>query len=44
MKLLKANRDKLTTQQYRTLKGQCIAGDNDGAITGFYRLMKRREN
>ena len=41
MKLLKANRDKLTSQQYRTLRGQCLAGDVDGAINGFYKLMRR---
>lgn len=41
--LLKANRDKLTQQQYRTLRGQCIAGDIDGAIKGFYKIMKRVE-
>lgn len=44
MKLLKANRDNLTTQQYKTLRGQCLAGDVDGAIKGFHRLMRRKES
>ena len=29
---LKAMRHKLTPQQYRTLKGQILAGDSDGAM------------
>ena len=44
IKLLKENRDKLTPQQYKTLRGQCLAGDVDGAIKGFYKLMRRRED
>ena len=43
MKLLKAHRDRLTAQQYKTLRGQCIAGDIDGAIKGFYKIMRRCE-
>jgi hypothetical protein len=36
---LKACRDKLTRQQYKTLKGQILAGDGDGAMKGLRRLM-----
>lgn len=42
IKLLKENRDKLTPQQFRTLRGQCIAGDIDGAIKGFHRITNRQ--
>lgn len=38
---LKACRDRLTTQQYKTLKGQILAGDPDGAMKGLRRLLKR---
>lgn len=43
IKLLDRNKHKLTKQQYKTLRGQCLAGDIDGAIKGFYRLMWKRE-
>lgn len=41
MQLIKAHQDKLTRQQLRTLKGQCRAGDIDGAIRGLYRILGR---
>lgn len=41
MELIKAHRDKLTRQQLRTLKGQCKAGDIDGALKGLHRILKR---
>lgn len=43
MNLLKANRDKLTRQQFRTLKGQVLAGDTTGATKGLQKLLKQRE-
>ena len=43
IQLIEKNKDKLTRQQYKTLKGQCKAGDIEGAIKGFYRLMRRKE-
>lgn len=36
---LKAARGKLTKQQYRTLKGQIIAGDSDGAMRGLQKIL-----
>lgn len=42
IKLFERNKDKLTAQQFKTLRGQCLAGDVDGAIKGFYRLMRKR--
>ena len=43
IKLLDKNKHRLTKQQYKTLRGQCLAGDIAGAIKGFYRLI-RKEN
>lgn len=37
---IKACRDRLTPQQYRTLKGQVLAGDADGALKGLRKLLK----
>ena len=37
---LKACKDRLTRQQYKTLKGQILAGDADGAMKGLQRLLK----
>lgn len=41
MELIKAHKDKLTRQQMRTLKGQCRAGDIDGALKGLHRILRR---
>lgn len=41
MELIKAHRDKLTRQQFNTLKGQCRAGDIDGALRGLHRILGR---
>lgn len=40
-KLLKDSRKYLTKQQYRTIKGQMIAGDVEGARKGLYRLLRK---
>lgn len=37
--LLKANKYKLTRQQYLTLKGQLKKGDIDGARKGLFKCM-----
>ena len=39
---LKAYRTKLTTQQYKTLRGQVLAGDADGAMRGLDKLLARK--
>ena len=44
IKLIDKNKHRLTRQQYKTLRGQCLAGDIAGAIKGFYRLMRRERN
>ena len=38
---LKAARGKITKQQYRTLKGQILAGDSDGAMKGLMTILMR---
>lgn len=35
---LLANKPKLTRQQYKTLKGQILAGDAEGAMRGLNKL------
>lgn len=44
MKRLKTKRDVLTRQEFRTLKGQAINGDVDGASRGLDKLMRRTLN
>jgi hypothetical protein len=41
MKSLKANRNNLTRQQLRTLKGQALAGDTVGAMKGLQKILKQ---
>lgn len=40
---IKANRDRLTAQQYKTLKGQALHGDYDAAAKGLLKILKRGE-
>lgn len=40
---IKNNRHKLTPQQWRTLKGQCLAGDYEGAKKGFEKILNRKQ-
>jgi hypothetical protein len=41
-KRLKQNKELLTKQQYRTIKGQLIAGDIEGATKGLNRLLRKK--
>ena len=41
--LLKAHRKFLSVQQYRTLRGQVLAGDDEGAMKGLSKIMGRLE-
>ena len=43
-KRLKENKKHLTRQQYRTIKGQLIAGDKNGAEKGLNRLLNRQKS
>lgn len=38
---LKATRDRLTVQEYKTLRGQVLAGDGDGAMRGLRKVLNR---
>lgn len=37
--MLKGARPRLTVQQYRTLRGQVLAGDSVGAMKGLRKLL-----
>lgn len=43
LRAIKANAGSLTRQQIKTLRGQALAGDIDGAIKGLERLLERKE-
>ena len=38
---LKAARHRLNHQQYKTLRGQVLAGDADGAMKGLKRILRK---
>lgn len=40
---LKACRDRLTKQQYKTLKGQILSGNGDGAMKGLRNILSRQQ-
>ena len=40
IRMLKGYRNVLTTQQMRTLRGQALAGDINGAMEGLRRCLK----
>lgn len=39
--VLKACRDLLTPQQYRTLRGQVLAGEDGAAMKGLSKILRR---
>ena len=41
---LKATRHRLTPQQYKTLRGQVLAGNPDGALKGLRKILTRGAN
>lgn len=41
MMLIREHKNSLTPQQIRTLKGQCRAGDINGAMKGLHRILNR---
>lgn len=43
-KLLKANKSKLTKQQYRTFKGQILHNDIEGFKKGLKRLLSNKKS
>lgn len=40
--LLKNTKHRLTKQQYKTIRGQILAGDPEGAIKGLRNVLQRR--
>ena len=40
--LLRNTKHRLTKQQYKTLRGQILAGDPDGAMKGLRNILQRR--
>lgn len=43
LQAIKANAGSLTRQRIKTLRGQALAGDTDGAIKGLERILGRKE-
>ena len=41
LRLLKAHSEHLTKQQYKTLRGQVLAGDRDAAMRGLQTILGR---
>lgn len=39
LRILKKNRVLLTKQQYKTIRGQILAGDDAGAMKGLKKLL-----
>lgn len=42
VKKLRANKNNITWQQYKTIKGQALQGNIKGAEKGLCRLLNRR--
>lgn len=42
-RMLKKCKPYLTKQQYKTIKGQIIAGDTEGALRGLNKLLKTKK-
>lgn len=40
--LLRNTKHRLTKQQYKTIRGQILAGDPDGAMKGLRNVLQRR--
>lgn len=43
MRVLKGCKAKLTKQEYKTLKGQILAGDDTGAMKGMLKILNEKE-
>lgn len=41
--LIKAHRDCLTEQEYRTLRGQVLAGNPEAAERGLKKILRRKQ-
>lgn len=43
LKEIEKNKTKISKQQYKTLRGQCLAGDVEGALKGLEKILRRKE-
>lgn len=41
---LKKHKNILTKQQYKTIKGQILVGDTNGAMKGLNKLLNRKSD
>lgn len=41
LRILRNSKDSLSRHQYKTLRGQVLAGDPDGAMKGLRKLLSR---
>ena len=41
---LKSNKQHLTKQTYRTIRGQILAGDIEGGLKGLNKVMRKKGN
>lgn len=42
LRYIERARPALTPQQFRTIKGQILAGDSDGAMRGLERVLREK--
>jgi len=42
LKEIERNQSKISKQQYKTLRGQCLAGDVEGALKGLEKILQRK--
>ena len=43
LRIIQRSRKALTEQQYRTLKGQCLAGNYAAALKGLEKILHRNK-
>ena len=43
LRLRRMNKKHLTRQQYKTLRGQILAGDDLGAMKGMHKILHQKE-
>lgn len=42
LKEIERNKDRISKQQYKTLRGQCLAGDVEGALKGLEKILQKK--
>lgn len=43
LKEIERNQKKISKQQYKALRGQCLAGDVEGALRGLEKILRKKE-